>query len=167
MADTSDLSTWHGISIGSLWTGTGIWATFLTLVGYWLRSRVPLRKMRIQADESLRAELLERLSTVETAAADRVGKLEDKLEKQRLEYEARLAAKDAVFDKEMRIMRHRANNLAQCVDAMLMLIKAAPNDASKHVVAIEEMRARQEIAEAAEKGEIADAKIAAAVVPSA
>lgn len=161
MADPGDLSTWHGISLGSLLSGAGIWTGLAGIGTYWIRSRPAMRKMRLEADASLRAELLERLALVERTAEERVGKLEKKLDDQRSEYETRMALKDAKFDREMAILRHRANNMAQCLDAIVMLVEASPNDASSHIVKVKEMRARQEIAEAAEKGAFAGDKIAA------
>lgn len=164
MGDASDLATWHGISLGSAITGGGVWSGVFGMGYYWLRSRVPMRKMRIEADESLRSELLQRLATVEASSEKRVKDLEDKLEAQRVEADHKLAAERARSDREIAILRHRSNNMAQCLDAVIMLIEAAPERATEHIIKVREMRSRQEVAEAAEKGDYAKEKIETARV---
>jgi len=48
-------------------------------------------------------------------------------------------------------MRHRLNNSDQCLDALLLLLKASPERANEAIQMIEEMRARHREAEAIEK----------------
>lgn len=52
-------------------------------------------------------------------------------------------------------------DVTQCFDALLLLIKANPDKAGEVVVMIEEMRAKQLVAEAEEKAIIRAAEIAA------
>lgn len=102
-----------------------------------VRQWVPLRKIKVDAEQKFRDDL-----------ADRVTKLEALLEKKEADHAAEIAT-----------MRHRLNNVSQCFDALLMLIKADPGRASDWVKQIEDMRARQLVAEAAEKGAVHAAKI--------
>lgn len=81
----------------------------------------------------------------------RIEKLEARLDEQRVSYEA-----------EVKILRHQVNNLNSCLDAILLLIEAAPERAQEHVARIREMRAEQNKAEAAEKAAVTSAKIVAA-----
>jgi hypothetical protein len=148
-----ELSTIHGVSIGSLATAVGVWTGVITLVTWLIRTRVPMRKMKLEADEKLRDDLMERLREVESAADKRVQALEAKLE-----------ANDADCDAKLAVLRHRVNNVTTCLDAILLLIEAAPDKAAEHVGKIKEMRARQEVAEATEKATLGAAKITAAKV---
>lgn len=81
----------------------------------------------------------------------RIEKLEAKIEQQSVAHEA-----------EVKILRHQLNNVNSCLDAILLLIEAAPERASEHVAKIRAMRAEQTEAERAEKNAIASAKIVAA-----
>lgn len=159
---TAALTTLHGISIGSLITGAGVWTAVATLVGIVLRSRVPMRKMKIEADEQLRVDLMQQLAQDRTEHAERSLRLEEKVEQQRVAYEARLEKQAAEFSAELGKMRHKANNATMCLDALLMLLKAAPDKVVEHVAAITSMREAQRIAEGAESGQVSAAKITAA-----
>ena len=145
------LSTLHGVSIGSIITGAGVWTAVATLIGIVLRSRVPMRKLKIEADEQLLATTIERLTKVEAA-----------MESQRLSYESRLETERVQHAADLAVMRHRMNNLDQCLTMLLMLIEQDPEKAREAASKVREMRLRQEAAEAAEKGAISGAKIAAA-----
>ncbi len=160
MIDVADVATMpvavHGLgSTASQLTAAGVWSGLLALIGYWLRSRVPMRRMQLDADEKYRDDL-----------TDRVTKLEEKLETQRIHYEARLELERAQHTAELAIMRHRMNNLDQCLNAFFMLLEASPDKAAAHVAKIREMRGRQEAAEAAEKGAVSAARITAATPPA-
>ena len=151
MSDHGVLATLHGVSIGSIITGAGVWTAVATLVGIVLRSRVPMRKMKIEADEQLLATTIERLTKVEAA-----------LESQRVSYETRIEAERAQHAADLAVMRHRTNNLDQCLTMLLMLIEQDPDKAREAAAKVRAMREKQELAEAAEKGAQAGAKIAAA-----
>lgn len=122
------------------------WTAFFTLavciingtaVGVWLKNRPAMRKLDKEADEKLRDDLIHR-----------VEKLEQTLDTER----ARHAAERAVD-------RHKLNNIAQCFDAVILLLEAAPERASEIVVKIKAMRADQMLAEATEKAAIHAAQI--------
>lgn len=81
----------------------------------------------------------------------RIEKLEAKIEQQSVAHQA-----------EVKILRHQLNNVNSCLDAILLLIEAAPERASEHVKRIRAMRAEQTEAERAEKNAIQSAKIVAA-----
>ena len=85
----------------------------------------------------------------------RIEKLEAKIEHQSVSHEA-----------EVKILRHQLANVNSCLDAILLLIEAAPERASEHVARIREMRAEQTRAEVAEKTAIQSAKIMAAGMPT-
>lgn len=146
----SALSTLHGISIGSIITGAGVWTAVATLIGIVLRSRVPMRKLKIDADGQLLSTTIERLTKVEGA-----------LEQQRASYEGKIEQERNAHAAEMAIMRHRMNNLDQCLTMLLMLIEQDPEKAREAARRVREMRSAQEAAEAAEKGAIHAARISA------
>jgi hypothetical protein len=105
-----------------------------------------LDRQKREGDASLRSDLLER-----------VDGLEERLEAERRSREAERARHDA----ERALDRHRLNNVTQCLDALLLLLEAAPERASEAVTKIKEMRAKQMEAEALEKATIRAADIVA------
>lgn len=66
----------------------------------------------------------------------------------------------AVKEGELTLFRHRLNNVTQCLDALIMLIKAAPDQAAKHIELIEAMREEQRKEESLEKGAAIGARVA-------
>jgi hypothetical protein len=120
------------------WTAAGAWTAALALIGMIVRQVGPWRKISIDAEERLRADLL-----------GRVEKLERMQE-----------LKDARHSAERAADRHRINNLTQCLDAILLLVEQNPGRAKEAVAKVREMRAQQIIAEAAEKAAIHAAEIA-------
>jgi hypothetical protein len=116
----------------------------------WIKNPAPIRKLAKEAEEKLRDDLI-----------PRVEKLETKVDTERDRHHAELAAMHADCDAEIRIMRHRVNNLTQCFDAFVMMARKIP-EALDVVQSVVEMRERQIIAEAAEKSGIEAAKIDAA-----
>lgn len=136
------------IATGFTWTAAGAWASFLALVGLLVRQWVPLKKLKKEADEKFRDDL-----------AARVASLEAKLEKKDADHAAALATQRAEYESEVKIFRHRLNNISACFDALLMLIKTDPARAAEWGKQIEEMRANQLVAEAAEKGAVSAARI--------
>jgi 7,8-dihydro-6-hydroxymethylpterin-pyrophosphokinase len=120
-------------------TAAGIWIAALSFIGLLIRQIGPWKRQVSEAEEHLRNDLLRR-----------VEKLERTLDRERTRHNA-----------ERALDRHRLNNVTQCFDALLLLIKANPDKAGEVVVMIEEMRAKQLIAEAEEKAIIRAAEIAA------
>ena len=153
MADPGGLSLFRGISIGSLITGAGVWTGVFGLFGIILRSRVPMRKLKLEAD----TKLIDALSK-------RVDKLETDIGEQRNYYETKIDRIEASNDARERIARHELNNVKMRLRALVMLLKRLPDPPQmlKEILAdIEAMEAEQAQAEAAEKGAQAGAKIAA------
>ena len=83
--------------------------------------------------------------------SEKIAVLEARIEKQRADYEAQLG-----------IHRHRANNIAACLDALLLMLELRPDRVPDAVARIKQMRAEQTVAEASEKGAVAGARIVAA-----
>ena len=121
------------------WTAAGVWIAALSFLGLLIRQIGPWKKQVSEVEDHLRDSLTRR-----------VEKLERTLERERVRHNA-----------ERALDRHRLNNVTQCFDALLLLIKANPDKASEVVVMIEEMRAKQLVAEAEEKAIIRAAEITA------
>jgi peptidoglycan hydrolase CwlO-like protein len=103
-----------------------------------------LRKMNIEADGSLRSDLMARIGT---------------LEKQISTLEAKMGEDQERHAAEMQIMRHRLNNETAALDALLLLLEAAPEKVAENITRIKEMRhARAQVA-ALESGAMAGAAI--------
>ena len=131
--------------VGKAATG-GIWVVALSLVALLVNKIGPWSKQREEAEGEFRDKLI--LANEKLTA--RVEKLEGAIKHQQ-----------TIHDAERALDRHRINNLTQCLDALLLLLQAAPDKAAEHVRKINEMRSRQLIAESEEKGIIQAAKIVA------
>lgn len=114
------------------WGAAGAWGSFLALLAIIIRQLGPWRKISIDAETEFRSDLIRRVT-----------RLEKTLERQRIRHEA-----------ERAVDRHRINNLQQCFDATMMMLKATPERAPEIIVEIERMRAEQLNAEALEKAAI-------------
>lgn len=123
----------------------GIMALIVVVVGALIKVWPSLDRQKRDGDASLRTDLLERVEG-----------LEARLEAERRSREAERARHDA----ERALDRHRLNNVTQCLDALLLLLEAAPERASEAVTKIKEMRAKQMEAEAVEKATIRAVDIA-------
>jgi len=167
-----------GISMGSAITGAGVWTGVLTLFGIIWKSRVPMRKLNLDADETLRKDLMEQINKKDAEHGERVKDLETKiegmrksyegkLEAMRAGYEAKLEAERATHAAELAIVRHRMNNLDQCLTMMLALIESNPDKAGSVVQKVTEMRVRQEQMEADEKARIREAQITSSAAAAA
>ena len=97
----------------------------------------------------------EREATLLEAMGSRIKDLEAKLDKE----EAKREEAAAEHAAERAADRHRINNLTQCFDALLLLLKQSPDKAAEAVAMITEMRAKQMEAEAIEKSNIHAARI--------
>lgn len=150
LAEVPDLTNksveWRSMLSGQFgWIA--VWIAAIGIVGIFLRQIVPFRKQAAEAQAQLRtAEAQLRADLMR-----RVEKLEEDRDRERLRYES-----------ELMIERHRAANVTAAFDAFLMLVKANPDKVAESVVMIEEMRARQMLAEAEEKSIIRAAIISAA-----
>jgi hypothetical protein len=121
------------------WTAAGAWSVFLALVALIIRQVGPWRSIAIGSEQKFRNDLM----TANKNLTDRVEKLERAIEK-----------KDALHSAERALDRHRLNNVTQCFDALLLMLKRAPEKVADIIRDIEEMRARQLVAEATEKATI-------------
>ena len=138
----------QGISLGNAIIGGGVWTAVLTLIGIMWKSRVPMRKLKIEADEALLSTTIARLDKLETELKDQRDNYEIKLDQERTQHAADLS-----------IMRHKMNNLDQCLTMLLMLIEQDPEKAREAAARVRTMRERQEANEAAEKGAMHGAKL--------
>lgn len=134
----------------------------LAFLGLIIRSIGPWRKQITETEERLRAELREALQAERDAHAnevrahalerdemgDRIAKMEKLLTRQQLRHNA-----------ERALDRHRLNNMNACFDALLLLLKANPDKSAEAVAMVEELRAKQMLAEAKEKAIIRAAEI--------
>lgn len=109
--------------------------------------RAHVRDERLAHATEMRAFNLER-----DEMGDRLAKMERQLNRQQLRHNA-----------ERALDRHRLNNIQQCFGALLMLLKANPEDPSKvkeAIAMVESMRDKMILAETEEKAIIRAAEIA-------
>lgn len=136
------------VNAGFGWTAAGACLTALGVLGgvltAWIRQIGPWRKIKLEGDERLRDDLLNRVENLEN----------------------QLAKKDAIHAAERALDRHRINNLTACLDALLLLIEQDPNKAAEAARRIREMRVKQLEAEALEKATVHAATIAAESEPA-
>jgi len=158
----------------STWAATGWIVAAIGFFGIILRLVGPWRKQITETEERLRKELADALTAERATNAatlsseraahaaelrqhaldrdemgDRIDKLERMLDRQQIRHNA-----------ERSLDRHRLNNINQCFDALLLLLKANPEKSAEAVAMIEDMRAKQLVAEAEEKAIIRAAEIA-------
>jgi transposase len=114
-----------------------------------------MRELEKQSEEKLRDDLIARVT-----------RLEERLESQRVQYESRIEHERVTHAADLALIRHRMNNLDQCLTMILALIEANPAEANKAAARVREMRKAQELSEATEKGAIHAAKIASAPAPN-
>ncbi|UAK25877.1 hypothetical protein [Sphingomonas nostoxanthinifaciens] len=143
-------------------TGFSWSATLLTilnlLVGSALVAWIKLRPKMRELDQSADAKLIETLSA-------RVETLEKRMDADRQAFDQKLDAERQRHEAEASLLRHRANNSDQCIDALILVLENAddvPDKVKRAVISIKEMRDRQRTAQALEKGAMTGAKMAAA-----
>ncbi|WP_174286620.1 hypothetical protein [Sphingomonas bacterium] len=137
---------------GWSWTTVGVGLLNLLVGGAlvaWIKQRPKMRELEQNAEGKLRDDLMERVRKLEADATAQAALRE---------------AERARHEAEMKIMRHRVNNSDQCLDALLLLLKTAPEKVNQAVQHIEEMRTRQRGEIAAEKGAQAGAQVAVTAV---
>lgn len=151
------------------WSAAGWGVALVTLLGLLIRQIGPWRKQISEAESSIRTEL-----------HDQIAALKKEMQKERLEHATEMRAfnneRDEMGDRlwklektlsrqqnrhnaERALDRHRLNNIQACFDALLLLLKANPEKSIEAVAMIEEMRAKQIVAEAEEKAIILAAEI--------
>jgi len=94
----------------------------------------------------------------------RIAELEARLDRQSVQHEAKIEQERREHAAELQIMRHRMNNLDQCLTMLLALIELDPERARDSAARVRQMRERQEANEIAEKGAIAAARLTATPV---
>lgn len=153
--------TQQGISLGSALTAAGVWTGIFTFLGIMWKNKVPMKKIGIDAEERLREDLMNQLNKKDSEAQGRYDALSKSLEAMRARYESKLEGERVSHSAELQIMRHRMNNLDQCLSMMLVLIEENPEKAKSIAGRVREMRERQETLENEEKARITAAKIEA------
>lgn len=134
----------------------GLLAFFaLVLVGL-IRAVPPMFKTKVEADGSLRADLLGQIKMLN----ERHDKLEAEIRTERERCDAEMQAMRANHDAVIQIFRHRLNNETMSLDALLMLMEAAPDKVADNVAKIKLLRAERAQTIALEQGAIAGAKVA-------
>lgn len=98
------------------------------------------------ADATLKAKM-----ALGDRRTSRIEKLESKIDQQRVSYEA-----------EIGVLRHGLNNVTACLDALLLLIEAAPEAAREHAARVRKMMADQAATQEREKAVIRAARIVSA-----
>lgn len=154
-----------------VWSVAGWGVAVLTLLSLLVRQIGPWRKQISDAENTIRAELHEQITQLkddmqrerlEHATEMRAFSLErDDLNDRLARMEKQLTKQQLRHNAERALDRHRLNNINACFDALLMLLKANPDKSSDAVKMIEEMRAKQIVAEAEEKAIIRAAEIKA------
>lgn len=122
----------------------GIWTLVLIALIYAIRTWPQIMQRRNEADGSLRADLLERISRQDA----KIEAQDVLIAKERDDCLRQLARLEA----QIQIIRHARNNADARFQALLMLLKRNPEDVAGAIRLIEEMVANQERAIATEKG---------------
>jgi ABC-type multidrug transport system fused ATPase/permease subunit len=153
------------------WTLVGVWTAAIGLVGLLIRQIGPWKKQISDAEENIRKELHSQIQAMkddivrerlEHATEMRAFNLErDEMGDRLAKMEKQLARQQLRHNAERSLDRHRLNNINACFDALLLLLKANPDKSADAVKMIEDMRAKQLVAEAEEKAIIRAAEIAA------
>jgi regulator of replication initiation timing len=153
------------------WTVAGVWVAAIGLIGILLRQIGPWRQQVSDTESTIRKELHDQIEALkadiqrerlEHATEMRAFNLErDELNDRLAIIERKFERQQVRHNAERALDRHRLNNINACFDALLLLLKANPDKAGEAVKMIEEMRAKQLLAEAEEKAIIRAAEIKA------
>lgn len=158
-----------GVTAGAKYICATIATGFLTVIGVFVKMRLPMRKLALASDEKLRADLMTQLKEQDTDHTARVLRLEGRLDDQKRAYETKLEYERVLHANDLATMRHRMNNLDQCLTMLLALIEENPEKAQAAAKRVREMREKQEASESAEKALLnaARASLAVPTIPSA
>jgi len=151
-------------SVVSTVVGAGTSAGVLGLLGIMWKSRVPMRKLEVDAEAKLRADLMAQLNLKDNEYGIRVAALEKKVEDMRSSYESKLEMERVQHQSEMALVRHRMNNLDQCLTMFLALVEENPEKAASIAARVRGMREKQEKLEADERARLVQTKVMAAAV---
>jgi hypothetical protein len=154
-----------------VWSSAGWAVGLVALVTMLLRQVGPWRKQISDSEHTLRTELhfqIDQLKEdmhrerLEHATEMRAFNLErDEMGDRLFRMEKMLSRQEIRHNAERALDRHRLNNINACFDALLLLLKANPDKSAEAVKMIEEMRAKQLLAEAEEKAIITAAELRA------
>jgi septal ring factor EnvC (AmiA/AmiB activator) len=153
-----------GVTWGSFMiSGTVVASTIAAITAY-VKTRPLTQKNAIERDQSLRADLMAQLEKQDAETKSTVTRFEVRLDdqrklydEQRKLYEAKLEYKDILHQNEVKMMRHRMNNIDQCFTMLLTLIETSPDKAVEAARRVREMREKQEAQEVLETATIAAA----------
>lgn len=134
----------------------GVLLMFLLLLATVVKALPPMFKTKTDSDGSLRADLLGQISKLN----DRHDALEREMREERERCEVELQAMRAQHSAEIQVLRHRLNNETMSLDALLMLMEAAPDRVSENIAKIKDLRAERARTIALEQGALAGAKVA-------
>ncbi len=134
----------------------GIWVLVAAVIMVAIKAWPVLRKMQLEADGSLRSDLLARISALEAKVElsdqrvlDERMQCDERIERLEARYEVAL---DEVKG-EVQVLRHDRNNMRQGVNFLLVSIRRLDNpELSSIAEAAEQMIARGEELIAVEKG---------------
>lgn len=115
----------------------GIWVLVAMAVITLIKGWPKLKELQLASDGSLRVDLMGRITALEAEI---------------IELRKALDAKEQQHEAELRIMRHRLNNETHSLDALLLLLEAAPDKLIDNVARIKEMRVNKEHTIALERG---------------
>jgi hypothetical protein len=121
------------------WSAAGAWMIFIAVIGVIIRQVGPWRQIFNDREAKFIESLTKRLEAVESSLKSEQGERE---------------AERRRHQAERAVDRHRLNNVTQCFDALLLMLKRSPDKVTEIIRDIEEMRARQLQAEALEKAAI-------------
>lgn len=151
------------------WSIAGWGVAVVAFVSLLVRQIGPWRKQISDAENTIRGELHEQINELkaemerqrlEHATEMRAFNLErDDMGDQLARMQKQLSRQQIRHNAERSLDRHRLNNINACFDALLLLLKANPDKSAEAVQMIEEMRAKQLVAEAEEKAIITAAEL--------
>ncbi len=110
-----------------------------------------MKKLSIASEEKLRGDLMAQLEKQDIDHTARVLRLESRQDDQKKAYENKLEYERVIHSNDIATMRHRMNNLDQCLTMLLALIETNPEKAQEAAKRVREMREKQEAVESAEK----------------
>lgn len=103
------------VASGFSWTAAGAWGSFLALVALVVRIQPLLRRVRLESDNSLRADLLKRISDLEKQQVE-----------ERRDCERRIREVESEADERIKALEHQVAGLIRDIaqhsqsSAMLM-----------------------------------------------
>lgn len=168
VADVPVQVSQSGVTAGAKLICGSIIAGFIGVITVFIKMRLPMRKLALASDEKLRADLMAQLKEQDTDHTARVLRLEGRLDDQKKAYETKLEYERVLHANDLATMRHRMNNLDQCLTMLLALIEENPEKAQAAAKRVRQMREKQEASESAEKALLAAARagVVAPVIPS-